>query len=179
MNRITCRAVWLVLMAAILPFSAGCASGTRQASTSAAPRPSGSHAVPYGRLQIIGGRLCGSDGKPVQLRGMSTAGLQWFSEIINDKAFKALAQDWRANLVRLTLYVGQGGYATHPELIQHLEKGIELAVAHGLYVIVNWAVLAPGNPNDETYRGAQGFFDRISKFRSWPSYSGLSGKETS
>jgi endoglucanase len=95
--------------------------------------------------------------------GMSTAGLQWYAEVVNDRSFTALARDWKADLVRLTMYVRERGYSLHPGLMVHMEKGIELAIAHGLYVIINWAVHIPGNPNDETYRGAQDFFDRLSR----------------
>jgi endoglucanase len=145
-----------------LALALACAAGPR-GRASDGPSTKGPRPVPYGRLQVLQGRLCGADGRPVQLRGMSTAGLQWYSEVVNDKAFTALADDWQANLVRLTLYVGEGGYSDHPELILHLERGIDLAIAHGLYVIVNWAVHIPGNPNDATYRGAGGFFERIAR----------------
>jgi hypothetical protein len=52
---------------------------------SAAPSP---HPVKHGRLSIIDGHLCGSDGKPVHLCGMSMARLQWYHEVVNDKAFE-------------------------------------------------------------------------------------------
>jgi endoglucanase len=94
---------------------------------------------------------------------MSTMGLQWHGEVVNDKAFAALAKDWKADVVRLALYVGEGGYADHPELKRVVWQGIELAVANGLYVIVDWHVLKPGNPNDPIYSGAQAFFDEISR----------------
>jgi endoglucanase len=119
--------------------------------------------VKYGRLQVIGNHLCGGDGKPVQLRGVSTAGLQWFGEVVNEKAFVALAKDWQADVVRLALYVGENGYASHPELKRRVWKGIELAIATGLYVIVDWHVLTPGNPNDLVYAGAHDFFDEVSR----------------
>jgi endoglucanase len=123
----------------------------------------------YGRLQVIGNHVCGSDGRPVQLRGISTAGLQWYGEVVNAKAFAALAKDWQADVVRLALYVGENGYASHPALKQSVWKGIELAIANGLYVIVDWHVLTPGNPNDAVYRGAQSFFHEVSsKYRESP-----------
>jgi hypothetical protein len=50
----------------------------------------------------------------VQLRGMSTHGLQWFPQILNDNAFRALAVDWGSNVVRLALYVTENGYASNP-----------------------------------------------------------------
>ncbi|WP_249315870.1 glycoside hydrolase family 5 protein [Bacillus sp. FJAT-49711] len=38
--------------------------------------------------------LCNENGNPIQLRGMSTHGLQWYPEIINHNAFAALSSDW-------------------------------------------------------------------------------------
>lgn len=117
----------------------------------------------YGALSVKEGRLVGRGGKPVQLRGMSTMGLQWYGEIVNDEAFKALALDWKADVIRLALYVGEGGYAKRPSLKELVKKGIRLAVDQGLYVIVDWHVLTPGDPNDKIYAGADDFFDEISK----------------
>lgn len=119
-----------------------------------------------GALQVldIGGMrtLCGQDGDPVQLRGMSTHGLQWFPEIINDNAFAALSDDWGCNVIRLSMYVGESGYATDPGVKQRVIDGIELARAHDMYAIVDWHVHAPGDPNAEVYVGAMDFFDEIS-----------------
>ena len=143
---------------------AACASNPGGTTKPASRQPSNApRLVKYGRLQVLDGRLCGDDGKPVQLRGMSTAGLQWYAEAVNAPAFATLAEDWKADVVRLTLYVGERGYATFPEIKRHVERGIELAVAQGLYVIVNWVVHIPGNPNDPIYAGAQAFFDDISR----------------
>ena len=137
--------------------------------TAASGPPASPPPVKHGRLQVIGNHVCGGDGKPVQLRGISTAGLQWFGEVVNNKAFVALAKDWHADVVRLALYVGENGYANHPELIQGVWKGIELAIANGLYVIVDWHVLTPGNPNSPVYQGAQAFFDEVSrKYSKYP-----------
>jgi endoglucanase len=136
------------------------------ATTARAPSPVASAPAPlpakYGKLQVIGTHLCDGGGKPVQLRGMSTMGLQWHGQIVNEAAFAALAQDWKADVVRLALYVGEGGYASHPELKQLVWKGVDLAIKHGMYVIVDWHVLTPGDPNDRIYGGAQAFFDEAS-----------------
>ena len=42
-------------------------------------------------------------------------------------------------------------------------KGIDLALRDGLYVIVDWHVLSPGNPNDPLYQGADAFFAEVAK----------------
>lgn len=140
-------------------------AATSHGSVLANPAPSPQPPLPakYGKLQVIGTHLCGADGQPVQLRGMSTMGLQWYGTVVNEPAFVALAKDWKADVVRLALYVGEGGYAAHPELKQLVWKGVDLAVKYGMYAIVDWHVLTPGDPNDPVYRGAQAFFDEVSK----------------
>jgi endoglucanase len=141
----------------------GCA-GTSPGK-SASPRVAEVANLPakYGKLQVVGRHLCDSAGRPVQLRGMSTMGLQWYGEIVNDKAFAALAGDWKADVVRLALYVGEGGYAAHPGLEKLVFAGVDLAIKYGMYAIVDWHVLTPGDPNDPVYAGAQAFFDEVSR----------------
>lgn len=118
-----------------------------------------------GALQVIeiDGQmtLAGENSKPVQLRGMSTHGLQWFGEIINENAFAALSADWDSNVIRLALYVGEAGYATDPSLKDLVYQGIDLAFENDMYVIVDWHVLAPGDPNEPVYAGAMDFFTEI------------------
>ncbi|SHN33535.1 carbohydrate-binding domain-containing protein [Gracilibacillus kekensis] len=121
-----------------------------------------------GALQIIdhnGQKTLGDEnGNPIQLRGMSTHGLQWFPEIINNNAFAALSNDWESNVIRLAMYVGEEGYASNPDVIkQRVIEGIELAKAHDMYVIVDWHVHAPGDPNADVYNGAMDFFKEISE----------------
>ncbi|MRH44333.1 cellulase family glycosylhydrolase [Aquibacillus halophilus] len=120
-----------------------------------------------GALQIVdsGGQMTLGDknGNPIQLRGMSTHGLQWFPGILNENAFSALANDWDSNAIRLAMYVGEDGYATSPDVIkQRVIDGIELAKANNMYVIVDWHVHAPGDPNADVYSGAMDFFEDIS-----------------
>jgi endoglucanase len=119
-----------------------------------------------GALQLVkkDGAVTLSDaaGNPIQLRGMSTHGLQWFPEIVNNNAFAALSKDWGANVIRLAMYVGESGYATNPSVKQKVIDGIDLAIANDMYVIVDWHVHAPGDPNADVYKGAMDFFKEIS-----------------
>jgi endoglucanase len=123
-------------------------------------KPSAGGALQVKTINCLPG-LAGKDGKAIQLRGMSTGGLQWHADSINDNAFKALGGDWGANVVRLAMYVGEGGYASKPELYDQVVKGIDLAIANDMYVIVDWHVLTPGDPNDPVYAGASDFFKKI------------------
>ncbi|WP_257676041.1 cellulase family glycosylhydrolase [Clostridium felsineum] len=118
-----------------------------------------------GALQILNknntSTLCDKNGEPIQLRGMSTHGLQWFPGIINNNAFAALSNDWNANVIRLAMYVAEDGYATNPSVEQNVINGINYAIANDMYVIVDWHVLNPGDPNASIYSGAQNFFNKI------------------
>lgn len=101
--------------------------------------------------------LCDSKGNPVQLKGMSTFGLQWEEGnwVLNEKAFDALAYDWKCDIIRLAMYVQEDGYASHPqELLDRMEKGIKLATERGMYVIADWHILSPGDPCSEAYLDA-------------------------
>jgi endoglucanase len=119
-----------------------------------------------GKLQVANIKgvktLADKAGNPIQLRGMSTHGLQWFPEVVNSNAFAALSNDWGANVIRLAMYVGEGGYATNPAVKQSVINGINYAIANDLYVIVDWHMINPGNPNDTVYAGAKDFFIEIS-----------------
>ncbi|HEX9060900.1 MAG TPA: carbohydrate-binding domain-containing protein [Clostridia bacterium] len=109
--------------------------------------------------------LCDKNGDPIQLRGMSSHGLQWFPDSINDNAFAALSNDWGANVIRLAMYVGEGGYSEpkmKDTIFKTLTKGIELAKKNDMYVLVDWHVLTPGDPNAEIYKGAMDFFKQVS-----------------
>lgn len=118
-----------------------------------------------GKLQILNkngtSTLCDKNGDPIQLRGMSTHGLQWFPGIINNNAFAALSNDWDSNLIRLAMYVGEGGYSSNPSIKQTVINGINFAIANDMYVIVDWHILNPGDPNAGVYSGAQSFFNEI------------------
>ena len=134
---------------------------TLTAALFAQKAPAGSPVARYGQLKVIGTKICDIKGNPVVLKGMSTSGLQWYGDLINPDAFTSLAKDWKTDVIRLALYVGENGYASQPKLKDLVKKGIELAVANGIYVIVDWHVLNPGDPNDPVYAGAPDFFKEI------------------
>lgn len=131
--------------------------------TSQAEKPSTA-----GALQLLDKNgvktLCDKDGNPIQLRGMSTHGLQWYPEIINNNAFAALSKDWGCNVIRLAMYVAEGGYSKDPETIKkRLIDGIDFAIANDMYAMVDWHVLTPGDPNADVYKGAMDFIKEISQ----------------
>ncbi len=117
-----------------------------------------------GRLQVIGSQLCDENGDPVQLRGVSTHGLSWYPEYVNQDCVDEL-KDWGANLLRLAMYTAEsGGYCTdgdQDELKDLVRSGVEYATNADMYVIIDWHILSEGTP--VTYQSeAEEFFDEMS-----------------
>ena len=97
------------------------------------------------KLQVIGTSLCDANGKPVQLRGISTHGLSWFPQYVNQDLIKEFHDNWNMNVLRLALYTAEyNGYCTggnREELKALVKKGVQYATDNGMYVIIDWHVL--------------------------------------
>lgn len=123
--------------------------------------PIGSPVAINGKLHVCGTKLCNKDNEPIQLRGMSTHGLQWYRSCINDASLDALANDWKADILRVSMYVQEEGYETDPEKFTRLVNSIvNKATARGLYVIIDWHMLDPGDPHYNLER-AKTFFASV------------------
>jgi endoglucanase len=116
-----------------------------------------------GRLKVCGVQLCNQYGKPIQLRGMSSHGLQWYSQCLTSGSLDALAGDWNSDVLRISLYVQEGGYETNPRAFtDRVHQLIEMATARGMYALVDWHQLTPGDPNYNLSR-AKTFFTEIAQ----------------
>lgn len=144
-------------------------AGTQGASAAGADRSAdGAQSASYGeKLTVVGNQLCTASGTPIQLRGVSTHGLSWFPEYVNEQMFEEL-KDWGANTVRLAMYTAEyNGYCTgddanRQKLKQLVKQGVEYATRQNLYVIIDWHILSDGNPN--TYKSqAVAFFAEMSQ----------------
>ncbi len=104
-----------------------------------------------GALHVEGARLIGSSGEPVQLRGISTHGIAWFPDYINDACFAQLHDEWKANVIRLAMYTAEyGGYCTggDKEYLKGLIRdGVKYAGNHDMYAIIDWHILSDSDPN--------------------------------
>ena len=140
------RTIALLLAAVLLLTAAGCAAST--AVQDGRDRPS-----VCGRLQVLNGKLCSAQGEPVMLRGVSLNGLVTSESFLNEELFRELSRDDGVNLIRLAMYtygVGTVGYCTNGDKERHkadIAKGVELAKAADMYVIIDWHTLSDGDPN--------------------------------
>jgi endoglucanase len=156
-----CAAAGLAVLLGSVASAPAAESPAEQVARLAAPKSS--PVAVNGRLRVCGTKLCNSAGEPVQLRGMSTHGLQWYAGCINDASLDALAEDWKADVLRIALYVQEGGYATDPKGFTALvDEIIEKVSARGLYAIIDWHILNPGDPNVNLAQ-AKRFFAGIAK----------------
>ena len=119
----------------------------------------------HGALFVKGTQLVDKTGKPFQLRGVSTHGLNWFPEYVNADAFASMKNDWKINCVRLAMYTAEGDSycegGNKENLKNIVSQGVEYATDLGLYVIIDWHVLHDLDPNK--YKAdALAFFDEMS-----------------
>lgn len=119
-----------------------------------------------GKLSVKGTQLVDEKGAAVQLRGISTHGLAWYPQYVNEQLVAELRKDWKANVLRLAMYTAEsGGYCTDGDkesLKELIKKGVEYATNQDMYVIVDWHILSDGSPGQ--YKDeALAFFTEMSK----------------
>lgn len=117
----------------------------------------------YGKLKLVGLQLSSECGNPVQLRGISTHGPQWFNNCYNSNSIASVAKDWKADVFRLALYVEEGGYVNNPSYWKSwIDSQVDEVGKNGMYCIIDWHVLADGDPN-KNIDAAKDFWDYMSK----------------
>lgn len=94
---------------------------------------------------------------------MSTHGPQWFANCYTFESFQTLVYNWRVNVIRIAMYVNEGGYNTNPSYWKgRVTELVEWAEILGIYAIVDWHTLTPGNPWDSSYDQRWDFWGYIS-----------------
>ncbi len=150
--------------------------GSSSSETSHDPviQPTGGGIVSqHGQLSVKGTDIVDKNGDPYQLRGMSTHGITWFPDFVNENAFKTLRDDWNTNVVRMAMYVDEWNngscYMSNKEgSRQLLEKGVDLCIQLDMYTIIDWHVLNPGDPSKYTNEAKEFFSDMSKKYGSYP-----------
>ncbi|GAA1621396.1 cellulase family glycosylhydrolase [Actinoplanes couchii] len=141
-----------------------CSGGTTPSPSPSAPSPSpgGTPVQVNGQLKVCGTKLCNESGQAVQLKGMSTHGIQWFPSCYTGTALDWLAGDWNADLFRISMYVQEDGYETDPAgFTAKVNALVEEATARGMYALIDFHILTPGDPAFNLER-AKTFFAQVS-----------------
>ena len=122
--------------------------------------------VPEHGLQVIGANICDENGEIFQLKGISTHGIQWFPQYINQDLFTQMHTEWNCNVVRIANYVMEyDGYCNggdQNKLKGLIDDAVKYATNEGMYSIIDWHVMREGDPRLHTEEAIE-FFDEMSK----------------
>lgn len=152
-----------VLLALVLIVTSGCVMAP-QTTQAAAKTP----VEMYGRLSVKNGQLVDQKGNAVRLKGVSSHGLSWYPQYMNEKAFRTMRDQWGVQIVRLAMYTAEyNGYcssdaANQKKLRQQIYDAVDAAERLGMYVIIDWHILSDGNPKTNQAQ-AKKFFRTMAK----------------
>ncbi|MFT3951805.1 MAG: glycoside hydrolase family 5 protein [Oscillospiraceae bacterium] len=133
------------------------------------PAPAKTPVAAHGQLSISGANVVDVNGDKFQLAGMSTHGIGWFPDAVSEDSFKVLRDDWGCNVIRLAMYIEESWGGSESCYLQDKDRnyalvteGIDACIDLGMYVVVDWHVLNPGDPSTHT-ADAQAFFEKLAK----------------
>lgn len=112
-------------------------------------------------LSISGTQLM-ANGQVVRLRGINMGdpfwARGWYGSMYSTANYATLAQDWHANVVRISIFPTQWKNMNRTTLLEGLDTEIQAALSNGMYVIISYHVIGwpdgwyqpayPGNPAD-------------------------------
>jgi endoglucanase len=122
----------------------------------------------FGRLRVEGTKLLAEDGRQIQLRGVSSYGLQWAGRYANENVLRWLRDDFNIQVWRSAMYLGEGGYLTQRTLKFVVEESVEAAIKLGIYVIIDWHVHLDRDPNVYKHEALPFFAEMAQKYGSYP-----------
>ncbi len=107
----------------------------------------------HGALHVnSNGRLVDHNGVEVALHGYSTHGLSWYPEYVNRDFIEYMKDEWHIDILRLAMYTAEedgycvGDESNREKLLDVIDRGVRFCTELGLYVIIDWHILADSNP---------------------------------
>ena len=106
---------------------------------------------PLPQISVKGNSFVTPDGKPVVFRGLNTSDPDKLENSGHwDESYFREMKNWGANIVRFPVHPSAWRKRGQEAYLGLLDKGIELAAAQGLYVIIDWHSI--GNLKAEIYQ---------------------------
>ena len=99
-----------------------------------------------GNLYIQGNTIYNKYNKPFVLKGLSSHGLQWYSDVLTYDNLKYLRDEWKINVFRLALYTEDNGYISNHALKDKVIELTNILIKLDMYVIIDWHILTDGDP---------------------------------
>ncbi len=103
-----------------------------------------------GKLKVSGIQMVNECGNAVQLKGISSMGLQWYGigQCLSTADMDYMANTIGIDVFRAAMYVNENGYLTDKTKYSNMVNTIvDWCEARGIYVIIDWHILNPGDPN--------------------------------
>ena len=103
-----------------------------------------------GRLRVNGVQLEDKFGDTVQLRGLSSHGLQYFPDCVTKDSISHFVTTWGINVFRAVVYIDavENGYEVNYVFFdKFIIDIVQWCKELGIYVIIDWHVLSSGDPN--------------------------------
>lgn len=125
----------------------------------------------YGALSVSDGKLVDSNGKEVQLTGISTHGINWFPEFAAPETIASLRNNFGINVIRLAMYTSDyngycvGGSDNQKDLMDKICSAVDAATENDMYVIIDWHTLNDENPNTYKAESIQFFGEMVRKYK--------------
>ena len=120
-----------------------------------------------GWLKIKDNTLVNEKNEKIQLKGMSTHGLQWYGEYANEETIKDL-KEMGSNLIRIAMYTEENGYISNRNIKEKVEKIVEIAKKEDMYVIIDWHILSDGDPLIHKEEAKEFFREMSLKYKDYP-----------
>ena len=120
-----------------------------------------------GWSKIKDNTLVNERNEKIQLKGMSTHGLQWYKEYANEENIKTL-KEMGSNLIRIAMYTEENGYINNRSLKEEVEKIVEIAKKEDMYVIIDWHILSDGDPLMHKEEAKEFFREMSLKYKDYP-----------
>jgi endoglucanase len=122
----------------------------------------------FGQLGVKGVNLVDQKGRIIQLRGISSFGLQWAGKYANEGVLEWLRDDWNMQIWRAALYLAEGGYMTQKAIKAKVDESVEAAIKLGLYVLIDWHVHLDQDPRLYQKYAVEFFDEMAQKYGSYP-----------
>lgn len=122
----------------------------------------------HGQLSIKGSQIIDEKGLSVDLRGVSSHGLQWFGKDITRERLQDLRDGWGIKVFRIAMYTDQGGYISNRSLKNKVTQVADWAIELGIYFIIDWHILFDGNPQKYQKESIEFFKEMATRYRSHP-----------
>ncbi len=111
-------------------------------------------------LKIDAGNIKTETNEQVLLKGISSHGLQWYSDLLTENALKYLRKEFDINTFRIAIYVNKD--LNLESIKEKLYPIVDNLIELDLYVIIDWHTLEEGDPNVYTEE-AINFFSEVSR----------------